>query len=78
MILGVTELATWQARSAGNRLTNGTTYNFVTPELQSEIRFLEYRLEVVESWPDSGRKRASIEAILLRLHALSAGSATIR
>ena len=32
-----------------------------------EIRFLEYRLEVVGSWPDSGRKLATIEAIMLRL-----------
>lgn len=63
-------MATWETRSAGNRLTNGTTYKFMTPELQSEVRFLQYRLEVVESWPDSGRKRASIEAILLRLTAL--------
>jgi hypothetical protein len=32
-----------------------------------EIRFLEYRLEVVASWPDSARKVATIEAIVLRL-----------
>jgi hypothetical protein len=32
-----------------------------------EVRFLEYRLEVVGSWPDSGRKLATIEAIMLRL-----------
>lgn len=32
-----------------------------------EIRFLEYRLEVVGSWPDSARKVATMQAILLRL-----------
>ena len=47
---------------AGNRSIR------TTPELQQwEIRFLEYRLEVVASWPDSARKLATIEAILLRL-----------
>jgi hypothetical protein len=34
---------------------------------QWDIRFLEYRLEVVGSWPDSARKLATIEAIMLRL-----------
>jgi hypothetical protein len=33
----------------------------------AEIRFLEYRLEVVSSWPPSARKEATIEAILFRL-----------
>ncbi|HEV8041162.1 MAG TPA: hypothetical protein VGP62_19975 [Bryobacteraceae bacterium] len=32
-----------------------------------DIRFLEYRLEVVGSWPDSARKLATLEAIVLRL-----------
>ncbi len=32
-----------------------------------EIKFLEYRLEVVASWPDSARKIATIQAIVLRL-----------
>jgi hypothetical protein len=32
-----------------------------------DIRFLEYRLEVVGSWPDSARKVATLEAIVLRL-----------
>jgi hypothetical protein len=36
---------------------------------QWDIRFLEYRLEVVGSWPDSARKLATIEAIMLRLDA---------
>ncbi|MGD0297722.1 MAG: hypothetical protein ABSE86_11445 [Bryobacteraceae bacterium] len=39
-----------------------------------EIRFLEYRLEVVGSWPDSARKLATLEAIVLRLDSVrSAG-----
>jgi hypothetical protein len=47
---------------AGNRSIR------TTPALQQwEIRFLEYRLEVVASWPDSARKLATLEAILLRL-----------
>jgi hypothetical protein len=37
---------------------------------ESEIRFLEYRLEVVGSWPDSERKQALIDAISRRLRAL--------
>ena len=37
---------------------------------QSEINFLEYRLAVAESWPDSERKRAVIEATFLRLNTL--------
>jgi hypothetical protein len=32
-----------------------------------EIRFLEYRLEVVASWPESARKDATLHAIVLRL-----------
>lgn len=37
---------------------------------QSEVRFLEYRLEVIAAWPESGRKRILMEAIALRLSAL--------
>jgi hypothetical protein len=33
----------------------------------AEIKFLEYRLEVVSSWPPSARKEATIDAILIRL-----------
>ena len=33
----------------------------------TEIKFLEYRLEVVSSWPPSPRKEATIDAILIRL-----------
>ncbi|MGA2881349.1 MAG: hypothetical protein ABSG13_20560 [Bryobacteraceae bacterium] len=34
---------------------------------RTEIQFLEYRLDVVASWPESGRKRAAMEAIYYRL-----------
>jgi hypothetical protein len=34
---------------------------------QAEVQFLEYRLDVVASWPDSGRKKAAMNAIYLRL-----------
>ena len=34
----------------------------------AEIRFLKYRLEVVESWPDSIRKQVTREGILSRLN----------
>ncbi len=56
------KLATSKNGLAGNRSIR------TTAALQQwEIRFLEYRLEVVGSWPDSPRKLATIEAILLRL-----------
>jgi hypothetical protein len=37
------------------------------PLERAEVQFLEYRLDVVASWPDSGRKKAAIDAICLRL-----------
>jgi hypothetical protein len=37
----------------------------------AEVQFLTYRLDVVASWPDSGRKRASMTAISLRLKNLA-------
>jgi hypothetical protein len=43
---------------------------FITLE-QAEVQFLAYRLDVVASWPDSGRKRASMTAISLRLKSLA-------
>jgi hypothetical protein len=36
-------------------------------ESQAEIRFLEYRREVIEGWPDSPRKRVMIAGIERRL-----------
>src|ERR1700693_5531018 len=71
MLLGVggpravTDLATWQTRAAAKRPTHST---------QSEIRFLEYRLAVVETWPDSGRRKAVIKATVLRLVTLGRAS----
>jgi hypothetical protein len=35
---------------------------------RTEVQFLEYRLDVVASWPESGRKQAALEAIYLRLN----------
>jgi hypothetical protein len=34
---------------------------------RAEVQFLEYRLDVVASWTDSGRKKAAMDAICLRL-----------
>jgi hypothetical protein len=56
------KLATWRNRIADNR-TIHTKYSL----MDSEIQFLEYRLEVVSEWPDSDRKRATILAILSQL-----------
>ncbi len=61
----MTDLATWQTRAAAKRPTHST---------QSEIRFLEYRLAVVEAWPNSGRRQAVIQATLLRLDTLGQAS----
>ena len=38
------------------------------PLPDAEVRFLKYRLEVVDSWPDSTRKQATREGILSRLN----------
>ncbi|HMD48763.1 MAG TPA: hypothetical protein VKG79_06685 [Bryobacteraceae bacterium] len=35
--------------------------------MHSETPFLEYRLQVVSSWPESDRKRATIDAILSQI-----------
>ena len=35
--------------------------------VDSEIRFLEYRLDVISRWPQSAKKRATAEAISRRL-----------
>jgi hypothetical protein len=59
-------LASKQAGKAGNRSI--PPYILL---LDSEIRFLEYRLEVVESWPNSTRKQATIDGILNRLNSHS-------
>jgi len=41
---------------------------------ESEIRFLEYRLDVISRWPASGRKRATAEAISRRLASIGRAS----
>jgi len=41
---------------------------------ESDVRFLEYRLEVVSQWPPSQRKRANLEAISRRLAAIGRGT----
>jgi len=38
---------------------------------QSDVRFLEYRLDVVSRWPASARKGATAEAISRRLAAIA-------
>jgi hypothetical protein len=34
----------------------------------TEVQFLNYRRDVVGYWPESGRKRAALEAIYFRLN----------
>jgi hypothetical protein len=56
------KLASWKDRRAGNRTIHAKFNN-----MHSETPFLEYRLQVVSSWPESDRKRATIEAILSQM-----------
>jgi hypothetical protein len=57
------KLAVSKAGKAGKR---SILPNIDLPE--SEMKFLEYRLQVVQSWPDSNRKRVILEGILCRLN----------
>ena len=41
---------------------------------EDELRFLEYRLEVISGWPASPRKRATAEAISRRLASIGRAS----
>ena len=41
---------------------------------ESEIRFLEYRLDVINRWPPSERKRVTAEAISRRITAIARSS----
>lgn len=61
-LVGITapKLAAWKIRMAESRSIH-------TIWVQAEIQFLQYRLEVVEQWPDSARKQATIAAILSQL-----------
>lgn len=56
------KLATAGTGLAGNRSIRS---KIQLPEW--DIRFQEYRLEVVRLWPESGRKLATLAAILRRL-----------
>jgi hypothetical protein len=51
---------------AGKKGKRSIPLNIALPE--SEIKFLEYRLQVVETWPESIRKRVVIQGILGRLN----------
>ncbi len=42
---------------------------------EADIRFLKYRLEVVEQWPQSARKRITTEAISRRLASIARSAA---
>jgi len=39
--------------------------------VERDIRFLEYRLDVIEHWPESPRKQAAREAISRRLASIA-------
>ena len=41
---------------------------------ESEIRFLDYRLDVISRWPPSERKRVTAEAISRRITAIARSS----
>jgi hypothetical protein len=41
---------------------------------ESEIRFLDYRLDVIGRWPPSERKRVTAEAISRRITAIARSS----
>jgi len=60
------KLAPLAVSRAGKKGKRSIPPNIALPE--SEIKFLEYRLQVVESWPESIRKRVNIEGILSRLN----------
>ena len=65
------ELAIRATGTAGSRSIHANPLQLFRASLsQSEIQFLEYRLHVLESWPASPRKDATIGGILLRLNAL--------
>jgi hypothetical protein len=41
---------------------------------ESDIRFLEYRLDVISRWPPSERKRVTAEAISRRITSIARSS----
>ncbi|HXA63748.1 MAG TPA: hypothetical protein VNV82_01285 [Bryobacteraceae bacterium] len=50
-----------------------TTTILETPA-ESEIRFLEYRLDVISRWPPSERKRVTAESISRRITSIARSS----
>jgi hypothetical protein len=58
---------TMKLAASRNGLAGDRSIHATTALQEWDIRFLEYRLEVVGSWPDSARKAATLEAIVLRL-----------
>ncbi len=42
---------------------------------ESDIRFLDYRLEVIRYWPPSARKQVTVEAISRRLATIALSTA---
>lgn len=58
---------TWKPSAVANHPIHAMTKELVKLA-RTEIQFLEYRLDVVASWPESGRKLAAMKAIALRLN----------
>jgi hypothetical protein len=50
---------------------NVITRSSTTLPAQSEVHFLEYRLDAISRWPPSARKQAVAEAISLRLASIA-------
>lgn len=42
--------------------------------IEAEIRFLEYRLRVISEWPQSPRRRITLEAVSRRLASIARSS----
>ena len=57
----------WTPPAGANQPIHAISRSLVMPG-PTEVQFLEYRREVVGSWPESGRKRAALEAIFFRLN----------
>ena len=72
MVDGPRVMANGETRVAGRRPIHANSNGYHQSVYRKEIRFLEYRLEVIESWPDSGRKSALQTSVLLRIHSLEA------
>jgi hypothetical protein len=49
----------------------GTSIGATESLIESEIRFLEYRLEVIRCWSPSPKKHAAAEAVFHRLTAIA-------